>query len=184
MLPLVVLYVAVTVVRLWLYFVHMALAPLLLAMQDDQSHPHFLSDHIFLGDSRLTHAGRCERAWYSNNPQSAVDYCENAQETSMTSGTGAVVAVGFSALSIVAPQVVLPALAFNPITIVVAGASLVAIFNAEAHILIGHLRRPWAGMTRLDRRIIVAALVLTVVLFALTAVRCTSTLLLNTTAQC
>ena len=49
MLPLVAVYSAVTVARLGLYFVHMALAPLLLAMQDDQTHPHFLSDHIFLG---------------------------------------------------------------------------------------------------------------------------------------
>ena len=39
----------VTVARLGLYFVHMALAPLLMAIQEDQAHPHFLSDHIFLG---------------------------------------------------------------------------------------------------------------------------------------
>ena len=32
-----------------------------------------------------------------------------------------------------------------------------------------HLRRPWPGMTSLDRRVIVAALVLTVVLYILTA---------------
>ena len=52
-----------------------------------------------------------------------------------------------------------------------AGASLVAIFNAEAHMLTGQLRHPWPGMTRMDRRIIVTALLLTVVLFVLTAVR-------------
>ena len=44
-------YAAVTVARLGLYFAHMALAPLLLAIQEDQAHPHFLSDHIFLGAS-------------------------------------------------------------------------------------------------------------------------------------
>jgi len=57
-----------------------------------------------------------------------------------------------------------------------AGASLVAIFNAEAHMLTGHLRHPWPGMTRLDRRLVVSALLLTVVLFVLTAVRTKSLL--------
>ena len=66
----------------------------------------------------------------------------------------------------------------NAHTAVPAGASLVAIFNAEAHLLTGQLRRPWPGMTRLDRRVIVSALLLTVVLFVLTAVR-TESLLVN-----
>ncbi len=42
--------------------------------------------------------------------------------------------------------------------------------------LTGHLRHPWPGMTRLDRRLVVSALLLTVVLFVLTAVRTKSLL--------
>jgi hypothetical protein len=49
LLPLLAVYAAVTVARLGIYFAHMALAPLLLAVQTDHAHPHFLSDHIFLG---------------------------------------------------------------------------------------------------------------------------------------
>ena len=67
LLPLVAVYAAVTVARLALYFVHMAMAPLLMAIQDDQAHPHFLSDHIFLGASvpktaavsRVNHSKPC-----------------------------------------------------------------------------------------------------------------------------
>ncbi len=68
LLPLVAVYAAVTVARLGLYFVHMALAPLLMAIQEDQAHPHFLSDHIFLGAfNECFGAGSCKASLLRGN---------------------------------------------------------------------------------------------------------------------
>jgi hypothetical protein len=46
---LLVLYAAVAAARLGLYSLHLLLAPLILAVRDEGSHAHLVSDHIFLG---------------------------------------------------------------------------------------------------------------------------------------
>ena len=47
--PLAALYVGLTASRLGLYFLHVLLAPLFVAIKAGNSHPDLFSDHIFLG---------------------------------------------------------------------------------------------------------------------------------------